>query len=89
MLRFHPIGVLSNELAPVGLAVSFGLLGGMFGVVHVLALADGVAHGGGHGIGGIEKLRVLVGLEDEMHHLGHLFLRGVAIARDVLLDGLG
>ena len=34
----NPIRVLSDELAPIGLAVGLGLLGGMLGVVDVLAL---------------------------------------------------
>ena len=89
MSGFHSIRILSDELAPVRTAVRFCLLGSVLSVVHVLAFRDRMANSSGHGISGIEKLGVFFGLQDEMHHLGHLFLRGVAVARDGLFDGFG
>ena len=82
--EYHP-----DELAPVGATVCLGLLCGVFGVVHVLALVDGVTNSRTYSIGGIKKLRVFVNFQHEMQHLSHLLLRGIAIACDGLLDGLG
>ena len=72
--RLHPCGVCGDELAPVGLATCLSLFGGVLGVVDVLTLVDGMADGRTYGIGGIEKLRVLIRLENKMHHFGDLFL---------------
>ena len=73
-LFLYPIRVLCNEFAPVRLAVCLGFFGGVFGVVHILALADGMAYCRANSIGGIKKFGVLFGLQNEMHHFGHLFL---------------
>ena len=87
--RLYPCGICGDELAPVGLAACLGLFGSVFRVVDILTLVDGMADRRTHSIGSIKKLRVFVRLQYEMHHFGDLFLRGVAVACDGLLNGFG
>ena len=61
---FHPVGVFGDEFAPVGFARSLGFLGGVLGVVDVLALIDGMADGSTDGIGGIKEIGILVEFQD-------------------------
>ena len=74
-----------NELRPFCLGRGSFLFG--FGVVDVLASVKVMADRGGEGIGGVEELGDLLETQHGLKHLRDLFLGGVAVAGDGLLDG--